>query len=381
MRNDRHIVYLDNNASTPIDPRVLETVHESMRDLYGNPSNPSHAPGRRALESLEAARGLVRKRLDAEECQVIFTSSATEALNAAIIGLQPEVIVVAATEHEAVWETCHWLERERGVQCRLVRVQADGILDLDELERALQPDASLAVVMLANNETGVVNPIERVTAITREKGVPLLCDLTQAIGKLKVSIRALGVDLSVISGHKVYGPRGAGALMFNQTSLAGKLHPFLFGGGQEFGFRAGTENVPAVVGLAQAVDIAADECDAGSIAMQQLRDVFEDRLQEEFPDTIFHGRSAPRLPNTSYFAIPGVSADELLDSCNQLALSRGSACGSQRSATSHVLRAMAAADEIAANSVRMSCGKFNTVDEGIAAATIIAGAVRRIRLR
>ncbi len=377
----RRPVYLDYNATTPVDPRVLERMLPYFTERFGNPASKGHTYGLEAEAAVEVAREQVAALLGAAPESLIFTSGATEALNLAIKGLaeasrpQGQHIVTVQTEHAAVLEACRALAR-RGWQVTYLPVDAQGRLDPDALEAALTPQTVLAVVMWANNETGVLHPIEEVARRTQARGVPLLVDATQAVGKIPVSVE--GIDLLVCSAHKFYGPKGAGVLYVRRHPPL-RLMPLLNGGGHERGLRSGTPNVPAIVGMGAASELAAREMADESRRLQHLRDRLERELQAALTEIRINGARAPRLPQTSSVTIPGVRADRLLAAVRTLALSAGSACGSGRGTPSHVLRAMGLSATDAQCTIRISLGRFTTEADLDYALEQLTAAVRRLR--
>ncbi|WP_397546161.1 cysteine desulfurase family protein [Rhodothermus marinus] len=379
----RRPVYLDYNATTPVDPRVLERMLPYFTERFGNPASKGHTYGLEAEAAVEVAREQVAALLGAEPESLIFTSGATEALNLAIKGVaeasrhRGQHIVTVQTEHAAVLEACRALER-RGWQVTYLPVDAQGRLDPDALEAALTPQTVLAAVMWANNETGVLHPIEEVARRTQAHGVPLLVDATQAVGKIPVSVE--GIDLLVCSAHKFYGPKGAGVLYVRRRPPL-RLVPLLDGGGHEQGLRSGTLNVPAIVGVGAAAELAAREMADESRRLQHLRDRLERELQAALPEVRINGAQAPRLPQTSSVTIPGVRADRLLAAVRTLALSAGSACGSGRGKPSHVLRAMGLSEAEAQCTIRISLGRFTTEADIDEALEQLTAAVHRLRQR
>jgi cysteine desulfurase len=371
------VIYLDNNASTPVDPRVLQVLNTANAELYGNPSNLLHSFGRLAHEALSYAREKVRSILQAEDFQVIFTSGATEALNIAIQGLRPSRVIVGSTEHKAVLNTCRWLARTSKTSIVSFSVDESGVAELNRIEEALKSPASLVVAMLANNETGVLHPIREIGLLSTSEDVPLLCDVTQAIGKVPVKLNDLPADIVVLSGHKIYGPKGVGALLYRQNFI-GKIRPVLHGGGQEFGLRAGTENVPAILGFVKALEIAITEQLLDAYRMKEMRDSFETSLCRKLTSTIINGGKVDRLPNTSNFSIPYVRLEKILDKLSIIAISTGAACATQQRGGSHVLRAMGVPDELAFNSIRVSFGRFNRPEDARMAAETISEVVDAI---
>ena len=373
------MLYLDNNASTPLDPRVNQALCSAFAELYGNPSNSHHRFGKLAYEALENSRAKIRKLLNADGFQVIFTSSATEALNLAIIGLRPSRVIVGSTEHPAVLETCRWLEHQSRTRVTPFAVDKDGTAVIPDIEEKLYDATSLLIAMLANNETGVVHPVKDIARFAAVHRVPILCDATQAIGKIRVSLDELDVDMIALSGHKIYGPRGVGVLLYREETLSGQLQPIIHGGAQEYGLRSGTENVPAIVALAEALEICVAQQPFEAKHMASMRERFESRLCESTQGIIVNGSKATRLPNTSSISIDDVNIDIVLGSLESVAVSTASACSSQKRAGSHVLRAMGIPDTLNNSTLRISFGRFSRIEQADLAADIISDAIRRAR--
>lgn len=377
----RRPVYLDYNATTPVDSRVLERMLPYFTERFGNAASKGHTYGLEAEAAVEAAREQISALLGAMPEHLIFTSGATEALNLAIKGLAEALqhrgrhLVTVQTEHAAVLEACRALAR-RGWQVTYLPVDAQGQLDPDVLEAALTPQTILVAVMWANNETGVLHPLDEIIQRTRAHGVPLLVDATQAVGKMPVTVE--GIDLLACSAHKFYGPKGVGVLYVRpHPSL--RLVPLLDGGGHEQGLRSGTLNVPAIVGMGIAAELAIQELTQEGARLQNLRDRLEQELQAAWPDLRINGQGAPRLPQTSSVTIPGVQADRLLATVRTLALSAGSACGSGRGQPSHVLRAMGLSPTDARCTIRISLGRFTTEADIDYALEQLIAAVCRLR--
>jgi cysteine desulfurase len=374
-------VYLDYNATTPVDPQVLACMLPYFTERFGNPSSKGHRYGLEAEAAVEVAREQLAVLLGAEPENLIFTSGATEALNLAIKGVAQALahrgrhVVTVQTEHAAVLEACRALAR-RGWEVTYLPVDAEGRLDMAALEAALRPDTVLLCVMWANNETGVLHPIPAIAQLARDRGVPLLVDATQAVGKIPVQVT--GIDLLACSAHKFYGPKGVGALYVRRKPEL-RLQPLLDGGGQEQGLRSGTLNVPGIVGMGAAAVRAAEVMAEEMSRLQALRDRLEQGLQGALSGVRVNGAGAPRLPQTSSITFEGVRADRLLAAVRTLALSAGSACGSGRGKPSHVLRAMGRTDTEAQATIRISLGRFTTAADIDYALTELIAAVERLR--
>jgi cysteine desulfurase len=375
------VIYLDNNATTPLDPRVREAMLPFLGEVFGNPSSP-HAAGRAAKDAVLRARAQVANLLGAAPDAIVFTSGGTESINTAIraaLAAQPgkRHLVTSAVEHSATKNLCDRLEREG---CEVIRMGVDalGRPDLAEFAAALGEDTALVTVVWANNETGVLFPIEEMARIAAARRVVFHADAVQAAGKVSIDLAAVPLHLLSISAHKFHGPKGAGAL-FVRPGLG--LPPLLAGGGQEGGRRAGTENVAGIVGMGAAAELAASDLADGMARVAALRDAFEERVRAAFPDARFHGDPRHRLPNTTNFALPGLDARGLLAGLDRLgvACSIGSACASGSPDASHVLRAMGVPDDEARSSLRFSFSRMNTADEAAAAVEALVAAAARLR--
>jgi len=376
------LVYLDHNATTPVDPRVLDAMLPFFRDAWGNASS-LHAAGRPARRAVEAAREAVARLVGAADpAEVVFTSGATESDNLALRGvadLDPGChVVTTAVEHPAVLATCDALEA-RGHRVTRLGVDRDGRLDLRALEAAIGPDTRLVSVMFANNETGVVFPVGEVGRLCRARGVLFHCDATQAVGKLPVDMTAAGIDLLSLSGHKLGGPKGVGALVVRRGV---RLRPQQTGGHQERGRRGGTENVPGVVGLGEAARLAAERLAAAAPAgVAALRDRLEAGILGAVPRVEVNGAGAERLPNTTNLTLHGVDGEGLLLALDLegIAASSGSACAAGSLDPSHVLLAMGLPREAVQASLRLSLGFGTTGEDVDRVLEALPGAVERLR--
>lgn len=373
-------IYLDYNATTPVDERVLDRMMPYFSSQFGNASSGGHAFGWTADEAVNVAREQVAEALGAEPNTLTFTSGATEALNAAIKGVmhayqrKGQHIVTVETEHKAVLDTCAALERD-GAEVTRLPVDESGQVTADQVQDALRDDTVLVAVMWANNETGVIQPIDDISAVVREHGALFLTDATQAVGKLPMSVEP--ADLLVASGHKAYGPKGIGVLFARSRRPRVRWTPLVDGGGQEDGRRGGTLNVPAIVGMGRAFEIAAEEQASDAERMGTLRDRLEAQVLGAMGDAWVNGQDAPRLPNTTSLTLPGVSAEDLLLAMRGVACSTGSACASHSQRPSHVLTAHGLSDADARSTVRLSLGRSTTADEvDHAAETLIETAQR-----
>ena len=375
-------IYLDNNATTPVDERVLARMLPFFTEHYGNASSKGHPFGWAAEEAVEQAREAVAACLGAEARALVFTSGATEAINAALKGVagaygrKGRHFVTVQTEHKAMLDTCRALERQ-GFTVTYLPVHGNGLLDLAALDNALTDETILVAVMAANNETGVLQPIPEIAARVRARGILFMTDATQAFGKVPVSVDH--ADVLVCSGHKVYGPKGVGVLYARRRNPRVRLLPLIDGGGQEQGVRGGTLNVPGIVGMGAALEIAHAEQDADAARLEALRDRFEVALLENLPDVQINGQTAPRLPQTANVTFRGVEAAKLMLALRDLAVSTGSACSSGSGKPSPVLKAMGLSDEDALAAIRFSLGRFTTAGEIDYAIEHVVAAVEELR--
>lgn len=383
MHLQTKVIYFDYNATTPVDKRVFDAMTPYFLEKFGNASSKTHAFGWQADEAVKNARQITADFIGAEVQEILFTSGATESLNLAINGLfsvyhkTKNHIVVAKTEHNAVLETCKLLE-EKGATITYLSVDRYGLVDANELEKVITDKTLFVAIMLVNNETGVIQPIEQLAEITHKYGAFFVCDTTQAIGKIRVDVNELGIDLACISAHKLYGPKGIGALYFRRKNPRVNLFPIITGGGQERGLRAGTINVPGIVGLAKAIEIAESELWENASIISKLRTRLEQYLID-CGDVTINGSTRDRIFNTSSLCFKGIKAERLIAKVSGIAFSTGSACTSALAEPSHVLKAMGLTDEEAYASVRLSLGKYNTDIEVRNAIDEISKAVKELR--
>ncbi|MEJ2683717.1 MAG: cysteine desulfurase family protein [Candidatus Sulfobium sp.] len=373
------MIYLDNNATTPVDPEVSDAIFSSLRRDFANPSS-SHLPGRKAREVIENCRVRVAEFLQAGPEEIVFTSGGTESNNLALLGTAlfhgRGHIVTSVIEHPSVINTCRHLQ-SLGFDVTCVSVDEDGIVNLDELRKSVREDTILISVMHANNETGVIQPVEEIGAMARGLEVTFHSDAAQSVGKMHFDPVPPPADLMTVVAHKFYGPKGVGALYVKRDT---KMNPIFFGGGHERGLRPGTENVASIVGLEKACLITKRDIGLRVSHTASLRDLFLDGLMSEVPGIALNGHGKQRLPNTLNVRIPGIYSDELVEKIsNRVAASAGSACHSGRRSPSTVLKHMGLSDEEALSSVRLSLGKDNTEEEIEEAVGIISAAVRELR--
>jgi cysteine desulfurase len=368
-------IYLDYNATTPIDPRVAEAMRPFLSGGFGNPSS-THAEGRKAKSALEEARRGVARCLGCSPSEVVFTSGGSESNNLAIRGLVEARggghVITSAVEHPAVLEVVLALEIDRRITLTIVGVDRFGRVDPEAVVAALRDDTVLVTLMLANNEVGTLQQVREVAALCRERGVATHTDAAQAIGKVPVSVTDLGVDLLSVAGHKLYAPKGVGALYVRDGV---EILPQIRGAGHELGRRAGTENVLLAVGLGIACELAQDEVTEEQVRLADLRGRLAAGLRAGCGDLVEHGHPDDRLPNTLSVALPGSNANGLVESlAEELAVSAGSACHSGATMISYVLQAMGVEPEFARSTIRLSVGRFTTEEEIDRAITLILNA-------
>jgi cysteine desulfurase len=368
------MIYLDHNATTPLDREVQEALRESFA-LFGNPSSTHHL-GREAKAAIEQARQKVARLIGADPSEIIFTSGGTESNNLAIIGTaylhRKGHLITSAIEHPSVTNPLKWLEL-RGYTVTYVPVDREGRIDPDDVRKAIQEDTVLISVMHSNNETGVLQPIQEIGTIARERGIPFHADAAQSVGKMHVNVQSLMSDMLTIVSHKFYGPKGIGALYVRSGV---RLTPILFGAGHERGMRPGTENIIGIAGLGEACAIALRDMDFRIDHALRLRERLHEMLRSDLECTL-NGHRDSRLPNTLNVSIRGVSSEDLITQLRgEIAMSAGSACHAGTRKPSAVLKAMGVADDDALSSVRLSVGKDNTLDEIETAASMIIRAVR-----
>lgn len=383
----RKPLYLDHHATTPVDPRVMEVMGPLFSDDFGNASSRTHAYGWRAEAALDLAReDLARALGAADPREIVFTSGATESDNLALQGVVGAGrggahVVTTAIEHPAVLDTCRALVG-RGAEVDLVPVDAAGLVDPQAVADAIRDDTVLVSVMAANSEIGVLQDLEAIGRVCAERGVPLHSDAAQAVGKIPLDVEAQGIDLLSFSAHKLYGPKGVGALYVRRRRRDGgrlRLAPLLHGGGHERGLRPGTVPVPLVAGFAKAVSLCLEEREAEAKRLAELRDRLLERLREDPGGVVLHGHPTRRLPANLNVAFDGVEADALLPALPELALSTGSACSSAKPEPSHVLRALGLPPEQVRGALRIGLGRGTTEADVDFAAERLAAAVRELR--
>lgn len=379
-------VYLDYNATTPCDPQVLEAMLPYFTEQFGNAASRSHAYGWHAGEAVTLAREQVAQLIAADPAEIVFTSGSTEGINLAIKGVlemyagKGQHIITAATEHKAVLDTCKHAEKN-GASVTYLPVNKDGIIDLQQLEAAIRPDTVLIAIMYANNETGVLQPMQTISAIARKHGVLFFSDATQAIGKIPVNVQQDGIDLLTLSAHKLYGPKGVGAIYLRRRDPRVRVTAQIDGGGHERGVRSGTLNVPGIVGLGKACALAGEQMASDTERITALRIRLEAGLLA-LEHTYVNGSTTHRLPNTTNLSFEYIDGQVLMTSLQKnMAVSSGSACTSASPEPSHVLKAMGLSDELAHSAIRFSVGRFSTeeeIDYVVAEVTKMVGELRKV---
>lgn len=379
----REFIYLDNHSTTPCDPRVVTAMLPYFSERYGNPSSVLSHAGRAAATAVDGARERVAKLVGALPSEIVFTGSASESNNLVIQGtarrhIGPRTkIVTTPIEHKSVLRPIQELANQ-GFELTLLPVDHRGVVDQDRASELIDLSTLLVSVQAANNEIGTLQSIRAFSALAHSKGALMHCDAAQAVGKMPIDVRDLSVDFLSVSAHKMYGPKGVGALFVRQGIRNDGLSPIILGGGQELGFRAGTENVPGIVGFGEACGICYLEMEEESSRVSQLRDLLEMQLNAHITDLSINGNQKGRLPGNSSLTFPGVDAEALILNLPQLALSMGSACNSGALEPSYVLTAIGLSRELASSTIRVGIGRFTTQAEIIEAARCIALAYRRL---
>jgi len=374
-------IYFDHHATTPVDSRVLEAMLPYFSDRYGNPASRSHSFGWAAEKAVERARKLVAELAGASPREMVFTSGATESNNLAVKGLwegyqaRGNHVITVSTEHRAVIDPVRHLER-MGAEVTILPSDLDGLLDLDVLRQAIRPETVLVSVMFANNETGVIQPVAEIGAICRKAGVLFHTDAAQAFGKVPLSVAEAAIDVMSVTAHKIYGPKGVGALYIRRGVTAVAQ---MDGGGHERGFRSGTLNVPAIVGFGEAAAICAREMETETARTRGLRDRLLARIQAGLDGVRVNGSMAQRLPANLNLGFSDINADALLTALPEIALSTGSACSSAAPEPSHVLRALGLTEAEARSSVRFGLGRTTTEEEVDYVADRVIGAIQSLR--
>jgi len=376
-------VYLDNNATTPLDPRVLEVMLPYFTSKFGNAASRSHAFGWIAEEAVDQAREQIARLIGCTDKEIIFTSGATEADNLGIKGVfemyhaKGNHIITAVTEHKAVLDTCKHLEK-LGARVTYLGVKEDGLIDLAELKAAITDETILVTIMYGNNEIGVIQPMNEIANIAHQYGALFMTDATQAIGKIPVDVDKDGIDIMAFSAHKLYGPKGVGALYVRRKNPRVKITAQMDGGGHERGMRSGTLNVPGIVGLGKACELCRLEMDEEAKRLGALRDKMETALMT-IEESYINGSTVHRLPHVSNLSFRYVEGEALMMAMKNLAVSSGSACTSASIEPSHVLKSLGLSDDLAHSSIRFGLGRFTTAEEVDYAIETIKKAVDHLR--
>ncbi|HVS90895.1 MAG TPA: IscS subfamily cysteine desulfurase [Mucilaginibacter sp.] len=376
-------IYLDNNATTPMDPRVLEAMIPYFTQKFGNAASRNHSFGWVAEEAVDYAREQVAKLIGANEKEIIFTSGATEADNLAIKGVfemykdKGNHVITAVTEHKAVLDTCKHIEK-LGARVTYLPVKADGLIDLAELEAAMTPETILVSIMYGNNEIGVIQPVKEIAAIAHKHGALFMTDATQAVGKIPVDVNADGIDLLACSAHKIYGPKGVGALYVRRKGPRVKVTAQMDGGGHERGMRSGTLNVPGIVGFGKAAELCIQEMESEAKRLSAMRDRLQASLLE-LEESYVNGNQEHRLPHVANISFKYVEGEGLMMAMKDLAVSSGSACTSASLEPSYVLKSLGLSDDLAHSSIRYGLGRFTTDEDIDYAIDVTKKAVNHLR--
>jgi len=377
-------IYLDNNATTPVDRRVLEAMLPYFSERFGNAASKSHAFGWEAEAAVDTAREQVAKLIGAAAKEIVFTSGATESDNLAIKGVaeahrdKGDHIVTCVTEHKAVLDSCKILQKH-GLQVTYLRVAPDGLIDLGRLRESLTDKTILISIMAANNEIGTINPIKEIGRLAKEKNILFHTDATQGVGKVPINVEAMGIDLLSLTAHKMYGPKGVGALYVRSTKPRVKLTPMIDGGGHERGMRSGTLNVPGIVGLGVACEISQKEMSAEGERLIALRERLKEGIFAELDEVYINGHPVQRLPGNLNLSFAYVEGESLLMGLKEIAVSTGSACTSASLEPSYVLKALGVSDELAYSAIRFGLGRFTTEEEIDFTIHRVTEEVRRLR--
>jgi len=377
-------IYMDNHATTPIDPRVLDAMLPFFTRQFGNAASRNHAFGWQAEKGVERAREQVAKLIGASAKEIVFTSGSTESNNLAIKGVAEMLrqrgnhIITAPTEHKAVVDTCKYLE-QNGYQVTVLPVDKYGRVSAEDVRGAITDQTILITLMAANNEVGTVAPMAEIGKIAKEKGVLFHTDATQAVGKVPFDVEAMGVDLASLTAHKIYGPKGCGALYVRRKNPRVRLAPQMHGGGHERGMRSGTLNVPGIVGLGKAAEICREEMAEESTRVQAMRDELHQMIMSQLDYVYLNGHPSERLPGNLNISFAYVEGEALMMGIKEVAVSSGSACTSASLEPSHVLKAMGVGEDLAHTSIRFGIGRFNTPEEVRFVGKRVVDEVRRLR--
>jgi cysteine desulfurase len=377
-------IYLDNHATTPVDPRVLEAMLPYFTERFGNAASKSHAFGWEAEAAVDTAREQIAKVIGAAAKEIVITSGATESDNLAIKGVADAYrdrgnhIVTCVTEHKAVLDSCKVLQKH-GLQVTYLPVQPDGLVDLERLRESLTDGTILISLMAANNEIGTINPIKEIGRLAKEKNILFHTDATQGVGKLPINVEQMDIDLLSLTAHKMYGPKGVGALYVRSTKPRVRLTPMIDGGGHERGMRSGTLNVPGIVGLGKACEISQKEMSAEGERLIALRERLKEGILAELDEVYINGHPVERLPGNLNMSFAYIEGESLLMGLKEIAVSTGSACTSASLEPSYVLKALGVSDELAYSAIRFGLGRFTTAEEIDFTIRRVVEEVRRLR--
>ena len=377
-------IYMDNHATTPLDPRVLDAMMPYLTNRFGNAASRNHKFGWEAEEAVETARKEIAALIGADPREIVITSGATESDNLAVKGVawmyreKGDHIITAVTEHKAILDTCKHLEKD-GFRVTFLPVDNKGFVDLDDLRKAITDKTILISIMAANNEVGVLQDIKEIGAIARQRGVLFHTDAVQAAGKVPFNVNEMNVDIASLSAHKLYGPKGVGALYVRRRNPRVLLTPIIDGGGHERGMRSGTLNVPGIVGFGKAAQIAREDLSKESAEMFRLREKLRTTLERELDEIYINGDLQKRLPGNLNMSFAYVEGESLLMGINDIAVSSGSACTSASLEPSYVLKALGVGEDLAHTSIRFGIGRFNTEEEVDYVANRVIEVVRRLR--
>ena len=377
-------IYLDYNATTPTDPRVVEAMLPYFTEIYGNAASRNHSFGWTAEKAVASARDMLGSLIGTSGKEIVFTSGATESNNIAILGAadfhkdKGRHIISSPIEHKAVIDPYHYLEQQ-GYEVTFLNVDQHGCISLEQLEQTIRPDTILVSLMGGNNEIGTVNPLEEIGRITRKHGVLFHTDATQAYGKIPLDVERMNIDLLSMSAHKMYGPKGIGALYVRRKKPRVRLSPIVFGGGHERGMRSGTLNVTGIVGFGKAAELCAEEMASEAERLIGLRQRLYEKLTTELDYVFLNGHPTDRLPNNLNLSFGYVEGESLIMGIGDIAVSSGSACTSASLEPSYVLRSLGVGDDLAHSSIRFGFGRFTTVEEIDYTAEQVSSAVKRLR--
>lgn len=377
-------IYLDNHATTPVDPEVLRAMLPYFTEEFGNAASRNHQFGWRAEEAVERARQQIARLINADPKEIVFTSGATESDNGAIKGVaemyreKGNHIITVVTEHKAVLDTCKRLEKS-GYEVTYLPVQKDGKVSPEAVKEAVTDKTILITIMVANNEIGTIHPIAEIGRIAREKGILFHSDATQAVGKIPVDVQAMNIDLASLSAHKMYGPKGVGALYVRRKAPRVRLAPIIDGGGHERGMRSGTLNVPGIVGFGKACELCGQKMPEEASRLRALRDRLKEGIMGALDDVYLNGHPTDRLPGNLNLSFAYVEGESLLMGLKDIALSSGSACTSATLEPSYVLKALGVGEDLAHSSIRFGLGRFNTEEEVEYVITEVVKNVNRLR--